>query len=864
VKCSCSHQDVGTTVDCSALHLTSVPDRLPENTVALYLRDNNIKSLTNQDLANCMRLQVLDLARNGMNSVAANAFLSTKNLQKLFLNDNHISTFSLPLNTFDTLYNLKRLHLHHNVWKRGQNYSDSLFANLTRLEHLSIDGIPGVHFTSGFSQLTHLTHLSIYGGLDIVTNDTFAIFSNCTSLNNLKIQTKTLYDVQPMSFMHFPMLKTLDLSYNNGLGLRNISRAWWGLQFTNITKLVLTRLTPDSIGAASLTADFFAYLDLTKISFLMLDRNNIVDMEPKLSKSLRYLEHIDLSYNRISNAASLILDLWKLRHLRYLDFSHQTKRYVEQRERRSAQPSLSRNHFNDLIIPRHTSVNNESSENTADFFEKCKTLPLQQCSNIKNHASKFPLPDDGSWCLPAGPKVEVLKLSESLDVNYYNMPSIIILGGAHLKVIEYRLNGLEIVRGPLIVSQPMTNVIFDFSENRFSCIAPDAFSITVKMGSIIKELILSGNKLGMQMKADVNGITFKDFVHLDKLNLANNGIKRLPTGIFSKLPNMNVLNLSQNSLRQIEFQFSHMKMLQVCDLSYNLLTTLESDTLQKFSALMETSNLTISLLGNPIQCSCETYYFLQWISQHRKQLTNFVDYSCLYKGKVVRFSNLTEIVLVDLNFQCSKQIAVIVSATLLGLVLILLSIAVCCYRYRWELRYFCLKLAQRSRQYQLLNDDVMFTYDAFVVYSNEDSDWVLEELIPHFEDCTDYQSFRLCVHERDFLPGEYIIGNIWSRMEDSRKVIMVISRNFARSNYCNYEIELARMLSVEKARNLLVPVMLENVKMEDMSDSLRWIVRKLTYIEWPQWQPDREEFWRKLRETVMEFAPLSMSESNVH
>ena len=868
VDCGCSHQeDVGTTVDCSALHLTSVPDRLPESTVALYLRDNNIKSLTNHDLANCTRLQVLDLARNGMNHLAPNAFLSTRNLLTLFLNDNSISTFALPLGIFDALHHLKLLYLHNNVWRNAENYSDYLFAQLNRLEHLSIDGIPGAHFTTGFSQLTHLTGLSVYGGLDVVTNDTFSVFSKCTSLTNLKIQTKTLYNVQPMSFAHFPLLETLDLSYNRRLGLRNVSRAWWGLQFTNITKLVLTRLTADGVGAVSLSSKFFKYLDQTNITALMLDRNNIVDMKPKLSKSLRYLEHIDLSYNRISDPASFILDVVGLLRLRYIDFSHQTKSYVEQREKRSTDTLLSPSHFNELAKPIRR--NNESSKTTADFFHSCKTPPLQPCSNIKSYISnvmyrarKPLLPRYGSWCLPTPPKIEVVKLSESLYENYYSMPPIIFLGGGHIKLFEYRLNGLRKILGPLIISQPMKNVVLDFSDNSFSCIAPDAFSTAITLGTTIKELILSGNKLAVQMKADVSGLTFKDFVHLEKLNLANNGIKSLPTGIFSNLSNMTVLNLSQNSLRQIEFEFSHMNMLQVCDISHNLLTTLESNTLQKFSAIMETSNLTISLLGNPIQCSCETYYFLQWISKHRKQLMNFADYSCLYKGNVVRFSNLTEVVLVDLNFQCSKQIAVIVSASLLGLVLILLAIAVCCYRYRWELRYFCLKLAQRSRRYQLLNDDVTCTYDAFVVYSNEDSDWVLEELVPHFEDCTDYQSLRLCVHERDFLPGEYIFGNIWSRMEDSRKVILVVSKQFARSNYCNYEIELARMMSVEKARNLLVPVMLENVRMEDMSDSLRWIVRKLTYIEWPQWQPDREEFWQKLRETVRpnEFAPLSLSE----
>jgi len=321
------------------------------------------------------------------------------------------------------------------------------------------------------------------------------------------------------------------------------------------------------------------------------------------------------------------------------------------------------------------------------------------------------------------------------------------------------------------------------------------------------------------------------------------------------------LNLSQNSLRQIDFEFSHMKMLRVLDLSYNLLTSLQDSTLQRFSALMETSNLAISLLGNPLQCSCETYHFLKWIKQQQKQLVGFANYTCLYKGKAVRFSNLTEVVMVDLDFQCSKQIAVIATASLLGLLLIMIAIAVCCYRYRWEMRYFCLKLARQSRRYQLLADDATFTYDAFVVYSAEDSQWVREELVPHLENDGDHQYLRLCVHERDFLLGENILDNIWSKMEESRKVILVISRNFTQSNYCNYEIDLARMLGVEKARNLIVPVMLEDVRMEDMSDSLRWIVRKLTYIEWPQWHPDREEFWRRLRETILESSLLGISES---
>jgi hypothetical protein len=83
------------------------------------------------------------------------------------------------------------------------------------------------------------------------------------------------------------------------------------------------------------------------------------------------------------------------------------------------------------------------------------------------------------------------------------------------------------------------------------------------------------------------------------------------------------------------------------------------------------------------------------------------------------------------------------------------------------------------------------------------------------------------------------------------KVILVISKNFTQSHYCNYELNLARLHSVEQGRNLLVPVVLDPVDMESMSECLRWIVRKLTYIQWPRHPTeDRVEFWYKLRQAI--------------
>ena len=104
-----------------------------------------------------------------------------------------------------------------------------------------------------------------------------------------------------------------------------------------------------------------------------------------------------------------------------------------------------------------------------------------------------------------------------------------------------------------------------------------------------------------------------------------------------------------------------------------------------------------------------------------------------------------------------------------------------------------------------------------------------------------------CIHERDFRYGEQIIGNIWRSLEESRKVILVISRGFTDSQYCNYEMNLASMMGVEQGRNMFVPIILGGLELDKMSGTLRSIVRSLTYAEWSQSPAEQAEFWQKLR-----------------
>jgi protein toll len=43
------------------------------------------------------------------------------------------------------------------------------------------------------------------------------------------------------------------------------------------------------------------------------------------------------------------------------------------------------------------------------------------------------------------------------------------------------------------------------------------------------------------------------------------------------------------------------------------------------------------------------------------------------------------------------------------------------------------------------------SYDAFVSYAHQDADFVTDHLVPQLEKCV--VPYKLCFHERDFLPG---------------------------------------------------------------------------------------------------------------
>jgi hypothetical protein len=82
-----------------------------------------------------------------------------------------------------------------------------------------------------------------------------------------------------------------------------------------------------------------------------------------------------------------------------------------------------------------------------------------------------------------------------------------------------------------------------------------------------------------------------------------------------------------------------------------------------------------------------------------------------------------------------------------------------------------------------------YRYDVFICFSSTIEKWVKEDLIPELEDST--VGLKVCVHYRDFRPGRTIINNIIDSIQNSKKIVFVISDGFSASGWCEFEMHAA-------------------------------------------------------------------------
>ena len=106
----------------------------------------------------------------------------------------------------------------------------------------------------------------------------------------------------------------------------------------------------------------------------------------------------------------------------------------------------------------------------------------------------------------------------------------------------------------------------------------------------------------------------------------------------------------------------------------------------------------------------------------------------------------------------------------------------------------------------------------------------------------DQRPYKLCIHERDWLPGHLISWNIVNSVQNSRRTILILSKEFIKSVWFQVEFHTAYYQMLEdKMDRLIVIVRGELPPKSELDKNLAFLLTTKTYLVWGE-----KWFWERL------------------
>ncbi|XP_043827382.1 toll-like receptor 6 [Dromiciops gliroides] len=432
----------------------------------------------------------------------------------------------------------------------------------------------------------------------------------------------------------------------------------------------------------------------------------------------------------------------------------------------------------------------------------------------------------------------------------------------------------------LCPSKPSPFQYLDFTNNLFT----DNIFQGCRNLSLLQTLILQKNKLKHLSNIVHMTETMMSLKHLDLsqnsisynadnsnchwaesllvLNLSSN---ELTDSVFRCLPpSITVLDLHRNKIRSIPKEMSSLETLQELNIAFNSLSDLPGcDTFSSLSRLVIRYNSvsrpsahffnscqnikSLHAGDNPFLCTCELREFSKNMATLSKRVVSGwpSSYKCAfpdsYKGTQLKDFHLSPL-------SCNL-VLLIITISITGLVLMIVTIFLCIhFDLPWYLRmiFQWTQTRRRTRNISIDKLERTFQFHAFISYSELDSGWVKYELLPKLED----EDIRICLHERNFVPGKSIVENIINCIEKSHKSIFILSPNFIQSEWCHYELYFAHHKLFHEGSDNLILILLEPISQYTIPakyHKLKALMAQRTYLEWPTEKSKQVLFWANIR-----------------
>ena len=273
---------------------------------------------------------------------------------------------------------------------------------------------------------------------------------------------------------------------------------------------------------------------------------------------------------------------------------------------------------------------------------------------------------------------------------------------------------------------------------------------------------------------------------------------------------------------------------------------LDNNELSGLPRTIQNVNFTrLSLHNNFWKCDCHVKWLKDWLRNVTPRVQNIQGIRCAAGSA----QGVALIDVPDGEFTCEQpgntyrlyektafravafSLAALLVLTVVGLGLL--------YKFRGEVKLLLFRHFNWHPFDRLDDADPAKIYDAFVSYSYLDHDWVWGTLARRLE--ANDPPYKLCIHDRDFELGAPIAENILKSVEQSRRTILVLSRNFLASEWCLLEFQAAHRRALEQRMRYLIVILLEEVDPDQVNSEIKHYLRTNTYLS-----VQNRWFWPKL------------------
>ncbi|KAM6978362.1 toll-like receptor 7 [Tautogolabrus adspersus] len=827
-------------------NLSFIPHQLPASLKELYLYNNKIPNVTDEDFKNLTNLEILDISgncprcynapfpcnpcpNNSPLNISGAAFKMLTKLKILRLHSNSL-TFVLP-EWFATTTELSELDLSSNFLAIDIGVT-RFPLSLGKLEELDLSfnyelqKYPQtLRLSSSFANLKSLRVLRLKGFVfQELKQDSIAPLKHLKNLEVLDLGTNFIKMANLSILMELKSFKIISLSDNK------ISSPSDGQDVVGFSEVEPLQWSPMPASAQYQSKEvreihYFRYDEYARsckykdkelgvvTSFvkkqcrefgktLDVSRNNIFFLH---SKFLNFgeLRCLNLSGNAMSQSLNGS-EFTNLKNLKYLDFSS---------NRLDLLYSTAFKELQSLVIL-------DISNNNHYFESEGLTHMLNFTRNLKY--------------------LKVLLMNHNMISTSTNTE----MDSQSLERLEFRDNRLDMMwrdgdtRYCNYFKKLSNLTVLDISHNNLNFIPEEVFS---GLPDKLSELYIKNNLL-KEFKWEKLQLLHS----LQVLDLSGNSLTSVPHMLSNCSQSLQKLILHKNHIVKLSQDFlKDAYNLKYLDLSFNSIQHIEKssfpdDVVDQMSMLL--------LDNNKFLCTCNATWFISWLNRTTVSIPRLATgVTCDSPGA----QRGNAVISVDLLACQHHYLSIILYILMTSLVLSFLTLSVSSHLFLWDVWYiyhFCrAKLKGYMRLYSQSS-----VYDAFVIYDKEDpavSEWVMREMCVHLEERGD-RCLTLCLEDRDWIPGCPLIDNLSQSIHKSKRTVFILTSRYIRSGNFKMAFYMAHQRLMDEKDDVIILIFLEKVKCNSKYLRLRKRLYKRSVLEWPTNPQAQPYFWFTLRSVL--------------